>query len=339
MTTKYTQKLLALLMALVLVAGFLPVPKAHAAEVGLQRELTAADAGRTLSSGLYYVKSDLMLNRDKSAYNGLALAEGATVYLHIPAGVTLSVYGGDGTDAAPGGDAVRGSIHFAIESDDGWQRYVSSPATESSNGAKGASATGGGAAIYVPQGATLYVIGEGTLSATGGKGGDAGQGGKGATTTTSSVSNYQIINDSGSKKLIAYLDGQDVTASCGYTTANIERVHSGVEYRSCDYTEAAAGAGGNGGGGAAGGGAGIGANGASGAEANFGGRAGVYEESNSYTNISGATNSTTAALSCGTVQIASTITKSLNGGAGGNVGTMGEGGRPKPENQRFAYYI
>ncbi len=77
-------------------------------------ELTSSDAGAQLSSGMYYINSDLTLNEDKSHYNGLKIAENATAYIYIPEGTTLTVYGQDGTNAANGGNATEPSFTFFI---------------------------------------------------------------------------------------------------------------------------------------------------------------------------------------------------------------------------------
>ena len=140
-------------------------------------ELTSSDAGAQLSSGMYYINSDLTLNEDKSHYNGLKIAENATAYIYIPEGTTLTVYGQDGTNAANGGNATEPSFTFFYYTQKGIKYRTVDKKTYGTAGTGGSGATGGGAAIYVPASAKLVLFGGGTLKATGGKGGNAGAGG------------------------------------------------------------------------------------------------------------------------------------------------------------------
>ena len=62
---------------------------------------------KTLKDGVtYYVAGDLTINGNKASKNGLAVENNATATLYIPAGVTLSVYGRDGSGTTGGGAAI-----------------------------------------------------------------------------------------------------------------------------------------------------------------------------------------------------------------------------------------
>ena len=163
--------------------------------------------------------------------------------------------------------------------------YIPSGVTLTATGADGEGTTGGGAGILVPSGTTLNIFGEGTIVATGGKAANGGNGGNG---TAASV------------------DGAQYLAGLG-------------------------GAGGNGGGGA---GAGIGTaggnggNGAAQLEADDASRPKANTEDEEWNGeLSGliGTNGTAgaAAAAMGTVNIASTITQTIAGGAKGVGGAAG----------------
>ena len=104
-------------------------------------------------SGAYYVAEDTTVMPGTVDYtlqgNGIKIAENIDVLIYIPADVTLTVYGGDGT---------------------------SSPQSRP-----------GRAAIYLPKSSTLTITGSGTLNATGGKAtnGASGWNGNGASYDTS----------------------------------------------------------------------------------------------------------------------------------------------------------
>ena len=161
--------------------------------------------------------------------------------------------------------------------------YIPSGVTLTATGADGEGTTGGGAGILVPSGTTLNIFGEGTIVATGGKAANGGNGGNG-------------------------------------TAASVE---------GAQYLAGLGGAGGNGGGGA---GAGIGTaggnggNGAAQLEADDASRpkANTEEWNGELSGLIG-TNGTAgaAAAAMGTVNIASTITQTIAGGAKGVGGAAG----------------
>ena len=68
-------------------------------------ELTDAAKGVDLESGIYYVPTNMTFtgedaaSNDEPGGNGLRIATNATVYIYIPEGITLEVFGGAGMDA------------------------------------------------------------------------------------------------------------------------------------------------------------------------------------------------------------------------------------------------
>ena len=107
--------------------------------------------GFELQDGTVYTVDKTMTldgNSTGGFINGLKVADGATVTLYIPAGVTLTVIGQNANIKDAGGNVIE-------------------------------SQKGAGAGIYVPASSTLYITGEGTLIAKGGDGGNGGNGGNG----------------------------------------------------------------------------------------------------------------------------------------------------------------
>ena len=219
-------------------------------------DMTKITAGSTLDSGIYYITKSIELNKDKTQKNGLAVAENATVYLYIPENLKLTVYGGNGADATNAGEGSLGSMVWIEKNLAGL--YVKCPysCTSGSAGAAGSIATGGGAAIYVPQNANLVILGKGELEAHGGNGGNASQGELGMS------SFYWEIS-------VSYFDGDNPhtgTNDARYSTGIYRREYAGSVANYWDGSFISAGAGGTGGNGAGGGGAAIGTNGANGVE-------------------------------------------------------------------------
>ena len=161
--------------------------------------------------------------------------------------------------------------------------YIPAGVTLTVKGADGEGTTGGGAGILVPSGTTLNIFGEGTIVATGGKAANGGNGGNG----------------------------------------------TAASFVSPNYYAGLGGAGGNGGGGA---GAGIGTaggnggNGAAQLEADDASRpkAGAGWEDGELSGLKGMNGTAgAAAAAMGTVNIASTITQTIAGGAKGVGGAAG----------------
>lgn len=122
--------------------------------------------GFELQDGTVYTVDKTMTldgNSTGGFINGLKVADGATVTLYIPAGVTLTVIGQSANIKDAGGNVIE-------------------------------SQKGAGAGIYVPASSTLYITGEGTLIA---KGGDGGDGGNGTSGTKGTVAGSSAVSGRG----------------------------------------------------------------------------------------------------------------------------------------------
>ena len=284
-------------------------------------QLTGSETN--LNTGIYYLKNDLTYNADKSRKNGLAIGENQTVYLYIPEGVTLTVYGQDGTDATNGGNGTEGQFGASSPFFTNGITLNENPgkATTTNGAAGGTGAIGGGAAIYVPSSAKLVVLGSGTLKAIGGNGGNASVGGEGGAT------NYLYFTGQ-------YKSGKNqITSGTEYWTVSKSPLKTNMNNTSGSYNKegtfslraqrASVGTGGAGGGGAAGGGAGIGSNGADGKSGVSSANANTVN-ANSYDKISATDavkNSTSVnmAVKSGTIYVSGVQMNSI-GGAGGSAG-------------------
>lgn len=107
---------------------------------GAAVDLATLSTGASLPSGTYYLSEDKTFGSASSGTNGLKIASNATVYIYIPAGVTLTAIGG-GTNTAR--------------------------------------TTGGYAGILLPSSSKLILLGEGTVIATGGRAGNGANGSSG----------------------------------------------------------------------------------------------------------------------------------------------------------------
>lgn len=170
-------RVLSIVLTIVLIVSCIPIASIDAFAIPAGFTELPTTAGSTLS-GSYYVSANRTITG--SGNNGLKVSGTAIIY--IPAGVTLTVTGGAGTNASTGGAAANSTN----SGDYGTVGAVGS----------GSSGAGGGyAGILVPSGSTLIITGQGTLNVTGGKGGNAGAGGKGGngiTQTYGSDDKYRL---------------------------------------------------------------------------------------------------------------------------------------------------
>ena len=158
-------------------------------------------------------------------------------------------------------------------------------------GGDGSGMTGGGAGIEVPENATLFLHGDGNLTAIGGKGGDAENG-----------------------------------ENAGNAVINIESDESGT----LKDDTVQGGNGGKGGNGGGGGGAGIGTSGGAGGTGGAGGLGKIAQASNSSElkeePLAGSSgNPGNSSEKCGKVYLLSTGKVSLSGGESGKIGDGGDG--------------
>jgi len=126
---------------------------------------SGSNSGRTLSSGRYYVTQSIAFSNGSTG-SGLSIASGATVYIYIPAGVTLTATGGNasGTTGAGAGIELPESSTLYLMGKGKVEAYGGRAA----NGGNG----GGGYDAYLDYDKTI-------LGGSGGRGGDGG-GGAGA---------------------------------------------------------------------------------------------------------------------------------------------------------------
>ena len=283
--------------------------------------LTSADAGKELTSGIYYVDEDLTFtgadstSSSQAGGNGLKIADGATVYLYIADGKTLTATGGNGYAGTDGKNGTAGSMDIVNSTTQGITYTKAKYSANGAGGAGGSGATGGGAAIYVPNSSKIAILGNGSLNATGGTGGNAGNGQSGqktlyynqswrASSYGSSVSSYSTTNNIG---LTQSFSGTNTYDGSYASNGNI----------------VIGGAGGSGGGGAAGGGAGIGTNGANG-NVGANGVTGNYDSNNNDYVDKVAGSSATANIAAnlsGQIYIGN-VTVSATGGLGGQAGSQ-----------------
>lgn len=123
-----------------------------------------SSTGYTLSSGHYYVTENITFSNGDTG-SGLTIASGATVYLYIPAGVTLTANGGKAsgkTGAGAGIELPSGSTLYLMGK--GKVEAYGGNAANGSNGSNGSNACQSESGNYIH----------------GGNGGDGGNGGGGA---------------------------------------------------------------------------------------------------------------------------------------------------------------
>ncbi len=325
--------------AMALTTGYFPdgVTTAQAAEVyndtttalsalagstGLKiYRLTSDDAGKELTSGIYYVDEDLTFtgadstSSSSAGGNGLKIADGATVYIYIADGKTLTATGGNGYAGTDGKNGTTGSINIVTDNVKGITFTKGKYSENGAGGAGGSGASGGGAAIYVPNGSKIAILGKGSVNATGGAGGNAGNGQTGQKTLYYNLS-WQAPSYNSS-----------VTRSSTTNNIGLATSFSGANTNNGQYSfnsnVVIGGAGGSGGGGAAGGGAGIGTNGANG-NVGANGVTGNYDSNNNdYIDKVAGSSATAniAANSSGQIYIGN-VAVNATGGIGGQAGSQ-----------------
>lgn len=123
-----------------------------------------SSTGYTLSSGHYYITENITFSNGATG-SGLTIADGATVHIYVPAGVTLTANGGNGsgrTGAGAGIELPSGSTLYLMGK--GKVEAYGGNAANGSNGSNGSNACQSESGNYIH----------------GGNGGDGGNGGGGA---------------------------------------------------------------------------------------------------------------------------------------------------------------
>ena len=114
-------------------------------------DLATLSAGAELASGVYYLSESKTFGATSTMNNGLKIKAGATVYIYVPEGMTLTAIGG---------------------------------------GTNSARQQGGYAGILLPSNSTLILLGEGKVEATGGRAGNGANGSVGGSGYVNSGSYY-----------------------------------------------------------------------------------------------------------------------------------------------------
>ena len=247
------KKILSLLIVFLMVVGFVPLISVNAS-AATSEELTTENTAlvKTLKDGVTY-----FITQDLTINANKSNKNG----LIVDTGATVTLSIPDGT-------------------------------TLTVYGKNGSGTTGGGAAILLPNGATLKIIGSGKLVAVGGKAGNGAKGGNGSRSIANDNTNGHYKNEYGNNTV---------------------------------YFAGAGGTGGNGGGGA---GAGIGTDGGKGGSGNGAGGSGwndsgIYDSNrNGYGGSAGA--SAASASASGNLICAPTI--DMTGVVGGSAGSAGGSG-------------
>lgn len=182
------KKLLSLVLALVMVVSlFAGVPATvgatEAVEAPAKLEELTATTTKTLEDGMtYYITGDLTVNANKSYQNGLVVADNATATLHIPAGMTLAVYGKNGSGTSGGGAAIllrNGATLIVVGG--GTLEVYGGNAANGSNGGRGGNSAAQDNKLEDDEannwdGTNYYYAGRGGAGGNGGGGGGAGIG-------------------------------------------------------------------------------------------------------------------------------------------------------------------
>ena len=273
----------------------------------LAKDLYSSDykSGDELNSGVYYLSADKTFGSHTSGTNGLKIKSGATVYIYIPADVTLTALGkngdkqtagyagilvpegstlvllGDGTVVAKGGKAGNGSDGGTGTSfTTSYISYSNDTVTIPKGGNGGPGGGGAGAGIGTDGGAggskngaggSSYTIDKdsnnGESASTSQKGGD-GQNGSSALAVGQIYRIGVTIDATGGKA--------GTKGSEGYAGSSLNVVTEDYFYapKGSDTLRGVAGGAGGGGGGAGSAGAGIGTGGGGGGQGGGGGSAG-----------------------------------------------------------------
>ena len=145
-----------------------------AAESTGMTRLGGSTKGAALSSGVYYVDSNVTYSNSTAGGSGISIAGGATVYLYVKKGVTLTATGGNGSGRTGGGAGINvPSNSTLVLLGQGTVKATGGRAGNGSNGARG----GDG----VLNNGTNYRGGYGASGGAGGGGAGAGIGGSGGT--------------------------------------------------------------------------------------------------------------------------------------------------------------
>ena len=137
---------------------------------------SGSSSGKTLKSGYYYITKDISFKNNNSCNSGLSIADGATVHIYIPKGVTLTAQGGNASGRSGAGAGIylpKGSTLF-LEGGG----TVDATGGDAANGGNGKD---GGNATADESNHNWIEPGDGGAGGDGGGGAGAGIGTKGGT--------------------------------------------------------------------------------------------------------------------------------------------------------------
>lgn len=158
----------------------------QAASNGGWAKLGGSNDGYILQSGSYYITENVTF-KNVAKENGLTIADGATVRIYIPKGVTLTAQGGDASGQSGAGAGIylpKGST--LILEGGGTVKATGGNAASGGNGGNGSSAHGNYsyAEVYPGKGGDGGDGGGGAGAGIGTRGGNGGKGGAGGDTGT-----------------------------------------------------------------------------------------------------------------------------------------------------------
>ena len=233
-------------------------------------------SGYTLQSGRYYVNDDVMFENGATG-SGLTISSGATVYIYIPKGVTLTAQGGNASEQTGAGAGIllpQSSTLYLLG--EGELKAYGGHAANGCNGSQGqgGSWTGSISGNYGGNGGTGGAGGGGAGAGIGTCGANGGNGGSGGRTPVYSCkTGAGVPGEPGSSGGTALPMGTLIVAkefgnlhavggdAGSYGGSGGPKANDGFYHQTGTYNYSMAGGGGGGGGGFGGGAKGIGTGG------------------------------------------------------------------------------
>lgn len=143
-------------------------------------DTTKFSAGAELSSGVYYLSASRTFTSTSIGGNGLRIKSGATVYIYLPKGVTLTANGGAGSYESPGGAGILlPSNSTLVLLGEGSVDANGGKAGSGRDGRTGDKASFSGETVYFKTGGSGGNGGGGAGAGIGTNGGSFGSGGSG----------------------------------------------------------------------------------------------------------------------------------------------------------------
>ena len=179
-----------LFVAMMLMAGITAVRADQTMTAAWTQLTSGSTSGYTLSSGYYYLTSDLTFSNSTAGGNGITIDNNATVHIYIPSGVTLTAAGGNGSGQTGGGAGIYlpGNATLYLHG----SGTVSATGGNAGNGSNGTNGTNcnlnfGGRTWTTGKGGNGGAGGGGAGAGIGTNGANGGNGGNGGATQSGSV--------------------------------------------------------------------------------------------------------------------------------------------------------